>query len=44
MTSDRPTRVQRQKVLDWFDGPAGFEQIHCLEPDEGLIAPLIMDD
>jgi len=42
--SDKPTRVKRQAVLDWFDGPAGFQSAHRQAIDEALIAPLIVDD
>ena len=41
--STRATRVQRQKVLDWFDGRTGFEQVHRLEPDEAVIEPVMLE-
>jgi putative transposase len=42
--SSKPSRIQRADVLDWFDGPAGFEEAHTSQADEALIQPLIVDD
>lgn len=42
--SSQPTRVKRQEVLDWFDGPAGFLSAHRRAPDERAIASFIVDD
>ena len=42
--SSRPSRIQRAVVLDWFDGPAGFEEAHISQPDQPLIEPMIADD
>ena len=41
--SDRPSRIQREAVLDWFDGRVGFETTHNMHPDETLIEPLILE-
>lgn len=41
--SDRPTRVQRQTVLDWFDGRAGFLEAHERAVDETAIEELLFD-
>jgi hypothetical protein len=40
----RSTKVQREKVIDWFMTRANFVDAHALEVDEQLIAPLIDDD
>ena len=42
--STKPTRVQRNRVLGWFEGRAGFEEAHLLEADSAMIEPLIVDD
>jgi putative transposase len=42
--SDKATRLAREEVLAWFDGAEGFERAHRLEPDAGLVAPLVGDD
>jgi putative transposase len=42
--SDKPTRIQRDAVLDWFDGRAGFEAFHSSSIDELAIEPLVVDD
>lgn len=44
IVSDRPTRVQRDTVLEWFNGRSGFEELHLAEADEAIIKPLIVDD
>ncbi|NIM93335.1 MAG: hypothetical protein GTO18_06455 [Anaerolineales bacterium] len=44
IVSDKPTHVQREAVLDWFDGQSGFEEHHSGEVDEALIEPVIVDD
>ena len=41
--SDKPTRLSKTAVLDWFDGAAGFVEAHQTEPDEQLIGRLIAD-
>jgi hypothetical protein len=40
----RPTRLQREGVLGWFDGAADFVALHEQGRDEGRIASLIEDD
>jgi putative transposase len=42
--STKPTRVQRESVLDWFGGRPGFEEAHTLEVEEGVIEALIVED
>jgi putative transposase len=42
--SDRPSRVQRRDVLEWFGGRAGFERAHVSMVDETIIEPLIRED
>jgi putative transposase len=42
--SDRPTRVQRQDVLEWFGGRAGFERAPITMVDETIIEPLVSED
>ena len=42
--SDQPTRLQREEVLGWFDGPQGFAIAHRRQPDTRLFSPLIGDD
>ena len=42
--SDKSTRIQRDAVLDWFDGRAGFETFHSSFSNELVIEPLIVDD
>ena len=42
--SARSTRLRRDEVLAWFDGPAGFEAAHRADADERLIAPLMPED
>ena len=44
IVSNKETRVQRDIVLDWFEGQREFEEFHLVEPDETLIDPLIVDD
>jgi len=40
----RPTRLQREEVLGWFDGIAGFVRVHNEGGDEKRIVPLIEED
>ena len=42
--STNPTRLQRDQVLDWFDGRKGFEQAHLQGVNTNLISYLIQDD
>jgi len=44
LLSAQPTRLKREAVLGWFDGPAGAVALHRLGDEEGRIAPLIADD
>ncbi len=42
--ANQPTRIQREAVLEWFAGRAGFGDLHRLPVDEVAIEPLIADD
>lgn len=42
--STQPTRVQRETVLTWFDGPQNTRAQHNGPVNEANIAPLIGDD
>ncbi len=42
--SDKPSRIQRGVVLDWFGGRAGFEEAHIDRVDENIIESLIVGD
>jgi REP element-mobilizing transposase RayT len=42
--SDKPTQIQREAVLDWFEGRAGFETLHNSSTNESVIEPLIAGD
>ena len=42
--STNPTRLQRDQVLDWFNGRTGFEQTHLQGANTSLISYLIQDD
>jgi putative transposase len=42
--STQPTRIQRATVLDWFDGPDGFEEAHDMLVGESQIEPLVRLD
>lgn len=44
MLSSKPTKVQRDEVLAWYNGRSQFADAHLTEVDERLIAPLLMDD
>lgn len=44
LLSEKPTRLKRDEVLTWFDGPPAFQAFHHLELNEALIAPLVADD
>ena len=43
LVSERPTRTQREEVLDWFQGRRAFEDAHIFE-DETAIEYLVLDD
>jgi hypothetical protein len=42
--SRKPTKINRDEVLVWYDGRANFADAHSAEPDTQLIAPLLMED
>ncbi len=42
--SQKPTRLKRDAVLDWFDNAAAFQASHQQDVNQALIAPLISDD
>ena len=44
IASGKTTRVQRDMVLEWFNGRREFEDFHLIEADEAAIEPLIIDD
>ena len=44
MLSDNPTKIERDEVLEWFNGRFQFTDAHATEQDEKLIAPLLMED
>ena len=42
--SRKSTRLKRDEVLAWFDGPAAFRASHGRAVDEDRIAALVLDD
>ncbi len=42
--SDKPTRLNRSDVIEWFGGPDAFRAAHQSEPDPQVIQYLIEDD
>ena len=42
--SQKPTRLKRDDVLDWFSGTAAFQSAHQQAVNEATISPLIADD
>ena len=42
--SQKPTRLERDEVLAWFQGAAAFEGAHQRMVSEAQIAPLVPDD
>jgi putative transposase len=42
--SQKPTRLKRDEVLAWFDGPTMFQESHRQAASEARIAPLAPDD
>jgi REP element-mobilizing transposase RayT len=44
LLSEKPTRLEREAMLEWFGGLAGFEGTHGQEADLRLVAPLAGDD
>jgi putative transposase len=44
LLSDGPTRLNRDEVLDWFDGHAQFAHIHQTTLDEKPLAALVGND
>jgi REP element-mobilizing transposase RayT len=44
MLSEKQTRLKRNDVLAWFNGPAAFQASHHRETDERQIASLVPDD
>jgi REP element-mobilizing transposase RayT len=41
--SDKPTKLNRDEVLAWYDGRSHFIDAHAAEPDMQLIAPLLLE-
>ena len=44
LLSDKPSRLERKTVLDWFDGAEGFKDIHRRDVDEKFIDELLFDE
>ncbi len=44
LLSERPTRLDRDQVLEWFGGRLGFENTHQALTDETMIKALIAED
>ncbi len=44
LLSDKPTLLQREIVLEWFDGRTEFDTLHQMLTDEKGMADLIQDD
>ncbi len=44
MLSSGATKIERDEVLDWFNGRSHFTDAHATEQDEKTIAPLLMED
>jgi putative transposase len=44
MLSSKPTHLQREEVLAWFQGQAGFEEYHRCPVNQVQIAPLVPED
>jgi putative transposase len=42
--SQKPTRLKRDEVLDWFQGPEAFQVSHQRMVSDSQIAPLAPDD
>jgi putative transposase len=42
--SAKPTQLQREEVLRWFNGPEGFAMAHRREADMKVLAPLVPED
>jgi putative transposase len=42
--SSKPTKLNRNDVLDWYNGRSQFIAAHNAEPDRKLMAPLLMED
>jgi putative transposase len=42
--SKKPTRLERDEVLGWFQGPDAFEEAHRRMVSDAQIAPLAPDD
>ena len=44
LLSDKPTRLERAAVLDWFGGVCGMRELHATGVDEQALSELIDDD
>jgi hypothetical protein len=44
LLSDKPTRLERTDVLDWFGGPQALRQFHATPADESFISAFIGED
>ncbi len=44
MLSPKPTKINRDEVLAWYNGRFPFIAAHQTEPDPKIIAPLLLED
>ena len=44
MLTDKPTKLNRDEVLAWYNGRSPFIDAHATEQDAHLIAPLMLED
>ena len=44
LLTDKPTRLKRDQVLDWFDGCNGFVEVHRMLADAHEIREFVGDD
>ncbi|MCB9134393.1 MAG: hypothetical protein H6636_03135 [Anaerolineales bacterium] len=44
LLSEKPSRVERTAVLNWFDGTDSFHEIHQREMDEKVLTPFLFDE
>mgnify|MGYP002713054064 CR=1 FL=1 len=44
MLTDKPTKLNRDEMLAWYNGRSSFIDAHAAEQDEKQIAPLLLED
>jgi REP element-mobilizing transposase RayT len=44
LLSDKPTRLERNAVLNWFGGPQALQQFHARPVDESSVSAFIGED